>query len=113
MRIIVGLALILMPAMSTADQIMVRSGMFCNTELEVQTLLTHMDIHEGNVPREAIPANCGMFLPETPVPMTVEHLYWYETPSMKTLVTTFTHEPSGWVQYGWSAFVPMVPDQDT
>ena len=83
----------------------IRGGMLCNTEDELQTLLTGIHLSGGQYPSE-IPEGCGRFVPRAPVPMMVTPLYWYETPSVSTLVARFYFAPQDWTQYGWVAYTP-------
>lgn len=84
---------------------MVSGAMMCDTEDELLTLLTEMHLAHGYASEEKMPASCGQFSPENPVPVMATPLYWYETPSVQSLVTHFVHPGTGWTQYGWSGFV--------
>jgi len=81
----------------------VRSGILCNTELELQTLLTGISLNGGKFP-ENTPEGCGRFVPRSPVPMMVTPKYWYETPHARTLVAHFYFAPNHWQQWGWVGY---------
>lgn len=84
---------------------LVNTGMLCDTQIEVESLLTMIHQHDGAIPPGVeMPDTCGRFVPRSPVPMLVVPLTWYETPSANILIARFFHEPSGWVQFGWVAF---------
>ena len=85
---------------------LVRGGMLCNTEAELQVLLSGIALNNGAFPEE-MPETCGQFAPPSPMPMVVTPLYWYETPMVNALVARFVFEPNGWTQYGWVAYVPI------
>ena len=83
----------------------ISGGVFCDTEIQLQTMLTGISLNDGEYPEDAV-AGCGKFSPEQPVPMTVQPLYWYETPMVTSLIAEFVYLPNGWTQYGWIAFTP-------
>lgn len=78
----------------------VNSGVLCDSQHDLEVLLTGMSLNGGEWP-ENVPASCGSFMPEMPVPMLVIPLGWYETPFADVLVARFFHMDSDWEQYGW------------
>lgn len=118
MKIVSILLAILMLASPVSAQetksILVKSAMFCNTEQELQTLLSQMSLNNGKHP-ENIPVGCGQFVPEQPVPMMATPLYWYETPMAKVFIASFVYLPNGWKQWGYINFVineDYIPSRD-
>ena len=90
----------------------VTSAVFCDTEEDLQVLLSGMSLSEGAWP-ENPPASCGHFMPEMPVPMVVIPLEWYQTPFADVLTARFMHMASDWLQYGWIGYnINPPPDPD-
>lgn len=83
----------------------IRGGILCDTQDELEILLTGIHLNGGNFPEE-IPATCGRFAPEQPIPFQVTPLEWYETPSVNTLTARFVFLPNGWTQYGYINYIP-------
>ena len=81
----------------------IQGGMFCDTEVEVQTLLTGISLANGTFPEE-VPEGCGRFAPRQPIPMEVTPMYEYETPMATSVIARFVFVPNGWTQYGWIAY---------
>lgn len=112
MRIFIALIALLMSYQSAYAQdvpkprmMFIQGGVLCDTEEELQTLLTGISLARGQWP-ENVPAGCGRFVPRTPVPMMVTPMYWYQTPLANTLVAHFHYQPNGWEQWGWIAYEP-------
>lgn len=85
----------------------IRGGVMCNTQTELETLLTAYHFAGNKQPAgEDIPKGCGRFMPRSPIPMLVTPMGWYTTPSVDTLIAKFHHAQSGWTQYGWIAYKP-------
>ena len=110
-NLMVAIALSLVATTSQAQEvpearnILINGAMLCDTEEDLQTLLSEISLNNGKFPEE-LPATCGQFVPRTPMPMVVTPLYWYETPMVNTLVARFLFEPNGWTQHGYVAYVP-------
>lgn len=106
LRILLVLVAVGLSAPANAQEtrtLAVKKALFCNTEMELQTLLTQISLNNGDIPDDA-PAGCGMFSPRSRVLMDVTPLYWYDTPFAKALISTFVFTPNGWTQYGYIAF---------
>lgn len=88
-------------------QMLVRGGILCNTQEQLETLLTGISL-AGGTETPAV-EGCGQFVPEQPVPMTVTPLEWYVTPLASSLIAEFHYLPNGWKNYGWVEYV-MNPD---
>ena len=101
-----------------AKNMLVRGAILCDSQQDLEVLLTGISLNKGRFPEE-IPESCGRFMPEQPMPMVVTPTHWYETPVATTLIARFDHEPSGWTQFGWVAYilnpdyVPPMPDEES
>ena len=91
-----------------AKPMLVNKGMLCDTQEQLQVLLTEISLAAGKMPKE-LPEGCGMFSPEQPIPMLLQPVEWYVTPMADVLITRFVHPPSHWVQWGWAGYV-LNPD---
>ena len=106
LRILIVLAVGLCSHPVTAQEtrtLGIKKAMFCDTELELQTLLSQIALNGGASPDDA-PAGCGMFTPRSRIPMDVTPIGWYDTPFANALIAKFVYVPNGWTQYGWIAF---------
>lgn len=89
----------------SAKNMLVRGGMLCGSQHDLEVLLTGISLNNGKFPEE-MPESCGRFKPEQPVPMVITPLAWYETPMAKTLIAKFVHARTGWTQFGYVAYIP-------
>lgn len=82
-----------------AQMVMLNRSMLCDTEAQLHQALD-TDLAE-------IPAGCGMFSPEQPIPFLVTPLYWYDTPTYRILVARMVYPGNGWTQYGYIKFIKL------
>jgi len=89
----------------SSKNMLVRGGMLCGSQQDLEVLLTKISLNNGQFPEE-MPESCGQFKPEQPVPMIVTPTQWYETPMANTLIAKFVHLQTDWTQYGYVAYIP-------
>lgn len=78
------------------------TGVICDTEDELRTLLSAISLNGGREP-ETAPAGCGRIT--RAYPAVVTPLEWYVTPLAIVLIARF-EAPDGWTQYGWVGYRP-------
>lgn len=82
-----------------AQMVMLGRSMLCDTQEQLHQAL---DSELAD-----IPAGCGMFSPEQPLPFLVTPLYWYDTPNYRVLVAQLVYSQNGWTQYGYIHFIKL------
>lgn len=111
LRILILSFAILAGTMAKAQEVpeprmmMISGGVLCDTEAQLQTLMTRVSLNNGQWP-EDIPEGCGRFTPRQPIPMMVTPKYWYETPMADILFAHFFFMPTAWEQWGYIGYEP-------